>query len=264
MGSTSLDLGLVFIGLEFGLMRKRGGIATIDIRNGKKVWDFYEMPCYTHSSPLYIQKHKQVVIGSNDGCAFFYAKSGKLLWKCPTGDATEKELDSGFSRFYIKESFAYDPKRDCILFGNRDGVFLSVAREFGRIISSFKADFGFYSTPVIYKDTVLITSLDKHLYCLGLDTLKEQWRWNAGARIFATPTIVENSVFIGANTGRLTELDPETGDEISFCAFTERIQLKPASTAVWVRVNAPWVEGPSAPARRRVAEAKRPAMAKTH
>ncbi|HEY4487868.1 MAG TPA: PQQ-binding-like beta-propeller repeat protein [Candidatus Paceibacterota bacterium] len=217
------DLGLLFIGLEFGLFKKRGGIVAIDMKSGKKVWD-YRMPCFTHSSPLYIREKEQVVIGSNDGVAYLFdARSGDLQWKFSTGQLTEEELNTGFSSYDIKESFAYDATHDRILFGNKIGKVFSVDRKSGKEIASFAAEFGFYSTPVVYKSTVLVSSLDKRLYCLDLDTLREKWRWNAGARIFATPTIIEGSVWIGANTGRLTELDPETGAERSYLTLTERI-----------------------------------------
>ena len=222
------DLGLLFIGLEFGLFKKRGGIAAIDMKTGKKVWSFF-MPCYTHSSPLYLPQKKQVVIGSNDGAAYlFNALSGELLWKFETGMLTEEELAAGFSAYDIKESCAYDERHDRILFGNKAGKVFSIDRKSGREIASFSARFGFYSTPVMYKDTVLVSSLDKHLYCLDLDTLHEKWRWDAEARIFATPAIIENSLWIVANTGRLTELDPETGAERSYFTFTERLTNKVA------------------------------------
>ncbi len=238
--AIATDLGLLFIGLEFGLWRKRGGIVAIDAESGKKVWGFYEMPCYTHSSPLYIQEHKEVVIGSNDGNAYlFNAQNGKLIWKCPTGQLTEVEVNTGFSRFDIKESFAYDPIRDCILFGNHAGLFLSVDRKSGKIVHSFQADFGFFSTPLLHKDTVIASSLDQHVYCLELDTLKERWRWNAHARIFTSPTLINDSVYIGANTGRLTELDPDNGAVRSSTLFTERVTNKTTYNPITKRFFVP-------------------------
>ena len=218
------DLGLVFVGLEFGLFRKRGGIVAIDIKTGKKRWGFSEMPCFTHSSPLYIRRHRQVVIGSNDGAAYLFdAATGALVWKFDGGVLTEKAVDSGFSEYDVKESFAYDERRDMIIFGNTNGSLWFVDRRSGKSVGEFKAEFGFYSTPVIYKDTVLASSVDKNLYCVGLDTFAEKWRWNAGARIFATPVVIGESVYIGSNTGKLVEFDPETGAERSFALFSERI-----------------------------------------
>ena len=223
------DLNRLFIGLEYGLWRKRGGIAALDMQTGKTLWAYRDMPCYTHSSPLYIQRHKQVVVGSNDGAAYLFdAHNGKLIWKYETGQLSEGELNSGFSPYDIKESFAYDEKRDLIIFGNVSGLLCFIDRKTGKLVSSFKAEYGFYSTPVIYKDTVLASSVDKNLYCIDLDTFQEKWRWETGARIFATPTIIDDSLYIGANTGRLTELDPATGKEKTSVTFSERVTNKAA------------------------------------
>lgn len=222
------DLGLLFVGLEFGLPRKRGGIAAIDIKTGKKVWQ-HLMPMYTHSSPLYISSKKQVVIGSNDGTAYLLnAKTGTLVWKFETGTPTKTELVKGFSPYDIKESFAYYPARDYIIFGNMAGELFILRRKTGERVLSLQADYGFYSTPCIYEDKVYASSIDRHVICFDLKTLTEKWRWNGGARIFASPVAIEGSIFIGGNTGRFTELDPETGKERSFAALPERITNKPA------------------------------------
>lgn len=233
------DLGLIFVGVEFGLWRKRGGIVALDARTGRKVWE-YKMPCFTHSSPLYIDSQRQVVIGSNDGAVYLFdAKKGALLWKFQSAEPSEAELDVGYSEYDIKGSFAYDAKRDRIICTNMHGDVLFIDRKNAKELGRFKADFGFYSTPVIYKDTVLVSSLDKYLYCIDLDTLQEKWRWNAGARVFATPLVVGTSLYIGANTGRFTELDAEAGKEKSFLVLTERITNRAAYNPISKRFFVP-------------------------
>lgn len=220
------DLGLIFVGLEFGLIKKRGALVAIDIETGKKKWQ-YDVPMYTHSSPLYIPQKKQVIIGSNDGTAYLFdAKSGKLIWQFETGENTNEEMAKGFGAHDIKESFAYDEKRDYIIFGNIEGRLFVLDRKTGKELFTHKAEFGFYSTPLVYDGKVYASSIDKHLYCIDLNTLELKWKWLAGARIFASPVEIEGSIYIGANTGRLTELDPETGKEISFITVPERITNK--------------------------------------
>jgi outer membrane protein assembly factor BamB/adenine/guanine phosphoribosyltransferase-like PRPP-binding protein len=224
--AISEELGLIFVGLEFGLLKKRGAVVAIDLETGKKKWQF-DMPMFTHSSPLYIPSKKQIIIGSNDGNAYLFdAKSGKLIWQFETGKYTDEELRRGFSENDIKESFAYDKNRDLIVFGNIDGNIFILDRKTGREIFTHKADFGFYSTPLIYDNKAYISSLDKHLYCINLDKLELKWKWFAGARIFSSPVEIEGSIYMGANTGRLTELNPETGKEISFITVPERITNK--------------------------------------
>jgi orotate phosphoribosyltransferase len=74
------DLGLLFIGLEFGLWKKRGGIAALDLRTGKEMWRD-RTPSLTHGTPLYIREECLVVLGSNDGVVYAYdAKTGERRW----------------------------------------------------------------------------------------------------------------------------------------------------------------------------------------
>ncbi len=49
-----------------------------------------------------------------------------------------------------------------------------VDRKTGKKRGVFKAEFGFYSTPTIYVDSVFASSLAKHLYCIDLDTLSRK------------------------------------------------------------------------------------------
>ena len=223
------DLGLVFVGLEFGLIKKHGGIAALDVRTGKKVWE-YPMAAYTHSSPLYIPEKTQVVVGGNEGIVYLFdARSGTLIWTFATGEASDEELARGLSRFDIKESFAYDATRDLIVFGNHNAQLFALRRKDGSLAWRFDAaEFAYHSTPLIHDGAVYASSLDKRLYCVDLTTGEERWRWHAGARIFASPVLINDKVYIGANTGRLTELDPETGRETAFLTVSERITNKVA------------------------------------
>lgn len=223
------DLGLVFIGLEFGLVHKRGGIAALDLQTGALLWHA-EHPAYTHATPLYIRRTREVAIGSNDGALRLYdAKTGKPRWTCMSStEITPKELSHGFSRHDIKDAPVYDARRDLIIVGTMDGVLLAVNRKSGKERFRFKARFGIYSAPVLYKDTVIFNSLDKHTYCINLDTFAEKWRQSAGARVFSAPFIVGDSVYIGANTGRLNELDATSGALRSFMTFSERITNRAA------------------------------------
>lgn len=222
------ELNVLFVGLEFGLWRKRGGIAAIDIHTGKKIWE-YMMPNYTHASPLFIRKHQQVAIGSNDGAVYLFdARTGTLLWKHETGALAEKDLDTGFSPFDIKGRCAYDPKRDIVIATNIHGDVVAIHRKTGERFASFKADFGFYSDPVIHADSLLVANVNKLLYSINLDTFNIQWQWHADARIFATPIVVEGRIFIGSNTGRFVELSMNDGKESGRIQLAERIVNKTA------------------------------------
>jgi len=105
------DLGLLFIGLEFGLFKKRGGIAALDLETGKKKWE-HITPEMTHCSPAYDKQTQTLAIGSNDNVAYVYnAKNGKLRWQYETGGP-------------IKSQPVYDTERGQVLFPSYDGGYI--------------------------------------------------------------------------------------------------------------------------------------------
>ncbi len=201
--------GVICIGLEFGLFRKRGGIAAIDIATGVERWNAPHA-ALTHGSPLYIESEDIVVIGDNDGVVYAYrASDGELLWRTP--------CDSD-----IKTTPAYDAKRKQILCGTIKGTLYALSVHNGSPMRAFSTA-GFYSIPLVIDDVAYVASLDKHLYALDLVSWKPRWEFRTNGRIFASPRLFDDSVWIGSNDGRLYEIDPKTGTLIRFFQTTERI-----------------------------------------
>lgn len=207
------DIDTLFIGLEFGLINKRGGIIALDLKTGKKKWEDTTSQ-YTHCSPAYLASEKIVVVGSNDSTVYAYnAKGGKLLWKLQTHGE-------------IKASFAFDEKRKTVLFGSFDGQLYIVDIRTGKIIHTHQTEFGIYSTPIVYKDNVYFTSLDKRLYSINLKNNTLNWYFQTKGRVFASPTVINDKLYVGSNDGRLYELDPSTGEKLGFIQVSERITNK--------------------------------------
>lgn len=208
---VDVDKGIVFIGLEFGLFTKRGGIVAVDITSGKALWKNYTMEGLTHASPSYNRKTNIVVCGCNDTYMYaFHAKTGKILWKFKT----EGE---------VKYGAIFDDKRGLTIFGSMDGGVYLVNMKDGSLFHKFEARFGFYSTPVLDGDSVIIGSLDKIVYSFNIVSKKTNWTFETSGRIFASPLLDKGSVFIGSNDGRLYEIDKDKGSLITSIQLTERI-----------------------------------------
>jgi outer membrane protein assembly factor BamB len=203
--------GVVYIGLEFALGGKRGGVAAVDIETGKLKWGNYSFPGLAHASPTYNEKSGLVVCGSNDHV--FYAMSvdtGEIVWQFQTTDE-------------VKYGAVFDDARDLVIFGSMDGgVYVLSTRE-GLLRHRFDARFGFYSTPALVNGRIIIGSLDKKVYCFDLATGKTAWQFETGGRIFASPAVIGESISIGSNDGRLYEVDGRTGKALSIVQLTERI-----------------------------------------
>jgi len=202
-------LGLLYIGLEFGLWRKRGGIAAIDIASGKTKWRDQTAE-FTHGSPLYIHDERLVVIGSNDSVVYAYdAKSGERKWTYRTNGE-------------IKTSPLFDRKRRHILVPSRDGHLYALDAH-GALKWKFRTDAPLYSIPFALEDTVYIASLDKSLYALDAATGELRWEFKTLGRIFASPMYADGSLWIGSNDGRLYEIDEKSGALKGSHQFSERI-----------------------------------------
>ncbi len=222
------DLGLIFVGLEFGFFKKRGGIIALDARTGKKVWWDNSMPNFTHASPLYLPNSKEVVIGSNDGIVRLYdARDGTARWKVKTGDPSPAELTSGFSACDIKESCLYVQDTDSIVAANIQGDIYAIARNSGQTLWHATMELGSVGTPLLFNNKIYVASLDKHIYCFSIHG-ERVWKRSLGARIFASPTEVRGHIVIGSNTGRCVFLHPDTGEEYMGMTLSERITNKVA------------------------------------
>lgn len=201
---------LLYIGCEFGLFRKRGGIAAIDMKSGTTRWTD-RTPQLTHGSPLHIPEEHMVVIGSNDGALYAYdAARGTRKWWMQTGGD-------------IKTRPAYDAKRQQVLVPSMDGRLYALSAKDGALRWAFLTHGGIYSNPLVVDDRVLVASLDKSLYAVDLESGKEEREFATGGRIFASPRIADNALWIGSNDGRLYELDPETLKMRGSHQFAERI-----------------------------------------
>jgi outer membrane protein assembly factor BamB/adenine/guanine phosphoribosyltransferase-like PRPP-binding protein len=221
------ELGLVFIGLEFGLFQHHGGIAALDIKTGRTIWIDRSHKALTHASPAYIPLHEQVVIGSNEGIIRLYdAHTGGLLWKFTTfgGADFDGRVDSGFGNGEIKQSIAYDETRDYLIFGATDGFLYILERATGHLVHHYKCAFAVWATPYVHQGKVYFSSLDKRVRCVDLDSFELVFEKDIdGTRIFCSPTVIDGRLYVGTNAARLHELNIHTGVSIGYFQTRERI-----------------------------------------
>jgi outer membrane protein assembly factor BamB/orotate phosphoribosyltransferase len=210
------DFGLIYVGLEYGLWNKKGGIVALDMRTGGKKWEYISMPHYTHASPSYSSKYHAVGIGSNDGVFYLFgANDGDLKWKLQT-------------KGEIKASCAFDEKRGYVIFGSHDGKMYIVNLRDGKILSTLSTGAWIFSTPLVVGDRVYVTSLDKKVYCVNLDTFDIEWSFTASGRIFSSPLLVGDYLYVGSNDGRFYEIEATSGKNTAFLQVAERITNKAA------------------------------------
>jgi outer membrane protein assembly factor BamB len=206
-------LNKVFVGLEFGLLKKRGGIVALDLLTGKKIWN-YIFDEYVHSSPSYNYKKNIVVIGSNNGRVYgLNGSSGKLLWTVQTGAE-------------VKASFEFSSDGSHVYFGSFDGKVYLVDVLNGNVKYTFQTGDKIFSTPVFNNGYVFVSSEDKIIYCLNSNDLSLVWLFKTGGRILSSPIVIDENIYVGSNDGILYELNMKTGFNSSIFQSSERIVNK--------------------------------------
>lgn len=205
------DLGIVYVGLEFGLFSKKGGVIALRADSGKVLWADRNISDFVHASPAYSSKYNLVVCGSNNGLLYaFDAKTGKRKWEFKTNGE-------------IKYRAVFDEKRGLVAFGSFDGGLYVVRVQDGALYHKFEAQAGFYSTPIFEDGKIIIGSLDKMVYAFDVDNKTTIWTTETNGRIFSSAVIVNSLVYIGSNDGCLYILSLEKGEKISQIQLTERI-----------------------------------------
>lgn len=211
----NISKGIIYVWLEFGIIRKRWWLVAIDINTWKALWKNYNsMTGYTHASPVYNEKNNMVMCWCNDMYFRSYnAKTGDLLWEYQTN-------------WEIKYGAIFDNKRNIVIFWCMDGGIYILGMANGKLYHKFNALFWFYSTPIQSGSKIFIGSLDKNIYAFDIDRKELFWKSETMGRIFSSPIIDENSLFIGSNDGQLYEINLLDGNIISTIQFPERIVNK--------------------------------------
>ncbi|MCX7680711.1 MAG: PQQ-like beta-propeller repeat protein, partial [Anaerolineae bacterium] len=80
--------------------------------------------------------------------------------------------------------------------GNSDGKIYALDLESGTLRWSFSTGHRVWASPLIISDTVYIGSMDRHLYALNLSDGKERWRFRAGGAFAAAPALWNDTLYI--------------------------------------------------------------------
>ena len=208
--AVSTKNNLLYIGLEFGLWKKRGAVVALDPETGEERWRGQHTGL-THCSPYVSEKNNLLFCGSNDGIVRMYrAKTGEQLQEHTIGAP-------------IRASFAEKSDGSKVAFGAFDKKCHIIDTKTLAISDTFETLEAIYSTPLWTGDTLFINSLDKFVYSYDTVHKKLHWKFLTRGRIFSSPALIKGSLFIGSNDGVLYKIDPTTGKELGHIQFPERI-----------------------------------------
>ncbi len=97
--------------------------------------------------------------------------------------------------------------------GNSDGKVYALDLDSGALKWSFEAGHRIWSTPLIDSETVYVGSMDHHLYALNLDNGALQWAFKADGAFASKPAMYDGALYVGAFDDQLYAIDAETGEQ---------------------------------------------------
>jgi outer membrane protein assembly factor BamB len=99
------------------------------------------------------------------------------------------------------------------IIGNNDGYVYALNVESGELTWKFKTGHRVWATPLIVADTVYIGSMDRNLYALNLADGEMRWKFHTPGAFASAPALHGDTLFIGAFDDRLYAVDANTGSE---------------------------------------------------
>jgi outer membrane protein assembly factor BamB len=91
------------------------------------------------------------------------------------------------------------------------GIIYALDADTGDKLASFETDDRVWGTPAVDGNTVYIGSIDKNLYALDTDTLKLKWKYTTEGSIISTPLIYNGLVYFGSFDRNLYAVDASNG-----------------------------------------------------
>ncbi|MEM2027468.1 MAG: PQQ-binding-like beta-propeller repeat protein [Candidatus Bathyarchaeia archaeon] len=201
--------GKVFIGST------DGKVYALDQANGKKIWEF-DTGSGIGSSPTVVDG--RVYVGSTNGKVYALdGSTGAKIWEFATGGVIAYSSPAVTGELLFIGSIEY-----LYALNKYSGAAIWKARvSDGRWYVS--------SSPAVYGSRVFIGSLAYNkTYAFDIYTGSVVWEYTTGGRVWASPSIAHNKVFIGSADGKVYALDQSTGAKIWEYNIGKEIWASPA------------------------------------
>lgn len=104
-----------------------------------------------------------------------------------------------------------DTTTGTVVYANTKGIVKAVRLDNGQPLWTTPTQGKIFSTPCINDQKVYIGSTDRNVYCLDLHTGVILWKYPTGKSIVASPVVLENTVYIGGSDGTFRALDADSG-----------------------------------------------------
>lgn len=189
-----------------------------DAENGRIV--FHKKEAVPSAAPVSLLHTQSEPARHYHGDAALYVQpviSGRTI-VCATDDARILGIDAESLQMIweIKCSYVigYEP-HDC---GNsfvaidEEGLVYVVRSQDGTILKKFNLCFNFNSPPCIFEDRIYVGGDNNVLYCISIEDEMILWKNVLGEPINVRPLIVDKTLYVIIDGGRMLQFDCETGE----------------------------------------------------
>ncbi len=190
--------GKVYVGTE------ENRFVALDEFTGELIWE-YQTEGIVRTPPTVADG--KVFFGSHD--SYFYAldaDTGELVWK--HGPVDEAEFDVGI--WTIGTVFA----NGLAVFGAEDVYALNA--DTGALVwrKDFAGGYDWALGVASIGNTLLVPSLDTHLYALKIDTGEQLWKYKTDSYIESLPATAYGNVYVGSTDNHTYCVDLNTGEHL--------------------------------------------------
>lgn len=119
---------------------------------------------------------------------------------------------------------------DVLYVGANDGLLraIDLADPEGKVLWATNLNREILSSPAVTTESVVVGSMDSHVYCIDRVTGEVQWKYKTGQAVLAGPLIHDGTVYIGSGDKNMYALDLETGEKKWSFAAQKLIKATPA------------------------------------
>ncbi|UDJ84674.1 outer membrane protein assembly factor BamB family protein [Kosakonia oryzae] len=200
VGSSPLIIpqhNLVCFGIEYARPWAHGSLGAYNLLTGGKIWE-HQIRGLQHGSPAYWHGGDMVIWGSADHEMLgLNAATGDVVWRFPT-------------RRSVKYAPAIDEKKQLVAFASFDKSIYLLDVATGKKRGEWLTGEICYTTPLFIGNKLFCGSGDRHLYVIDVEKMELIKCISLGARIYASPRLVDGRVIVATNGGRVVEIDADT------------------------------------------------------
>ncbi len=186
-----------------------GNVYAFDARTGTERW---RTPTggRVRASPAIADS--SVYVGSTDGVLYALdLTTGAIRWTYETEGVAHDAATLGFDRKSIQSTAAVGDAN--VFFGSRDGGVYALDRSRGALVWRASHETSWVvGSPALTNVSVCVGGSDgQFLECLDRDSGELIWQIPTGARVFSSPAVAGDALFVGSHAGALDAVDVATG-----------------------------------------------------